>query len=303
MSKKNQTEEQQLAVAGPEQAGVALVPDEYNQFLDAVAAANPVSTPETVRPKTLRLDGKAGLFLSKEYLPETKEYQENPFGEKPHDKFQGTVLAVRYFAQWKFKDGSESMISTNEFTNWDEEVRVTKLNWKKDKNDPTRTQLLSTHPDYKTFKAEYGTFDKASGATSYPYDLYASLYILVGGTVHNLRLKGSSRSALFDYFREYKLGVTDPYGNPVREMVQCMTEFGIKENTMPDGTSKYYSCTFRTLGANDAEAMKEVMPAWKYLQDWFATLTPKKVETVEAFRSAGLIGSPTLDDNGQVIPF
>ncbi len=192
------------------------------------------------------------------------------------EPWHGVIVAVRWFAKWKFKENSPFDVRTREFSIFrGEPINLLKIN--KGNRDEVPTEKV--YSDYGDFKAKLGMTDEITGQTKYPFDLFCSAYVYapdlknpVEGKIVRYRFGGTTRSNFFDYMKTGVSGV--------------VTSFGVSEKQLmptkgPNGEDRfYYTGTFKGSPV-PPEMRRGVMDATKELNNWFASWNQQKeVQTV-----------------------
>lgn len=241
-----------------------LVPTTSTQdFLNYMANLESKDMKSAPRPLQLSLHGKTGFYLTSKWNEEKKEREDVVFGTG--GGFIGTVLATRYFVQSKFKPDAPKFFKTREFSSFEnDEIVLLAIEPKAEE----KVKEIATYHDYHEFKEKKTVTDADTGETSYNYDLHVSLYIYVHeiDQVVNLQMKGTSRSAWFDYNRAYRKGFPE-----VVTMVQVKTEFGRQEEKNENVKGEpmtYYRATMATVGKNTEADLIKLMEATRALFDW-----------------------------------
>jgi hypothetical protein len=231
------------------------------------------------RPAEIKLDGNTGKYSIRSYNQETKEYTEKDFGTQGIDSmiFDGSILLVKWFAQWKYKPETKLIIRTKEFLNFnDSEIELLKIDLE-EKDKAKKTTVHDKFNSYGEFKSKYQKVDEITGAVSSPFDLWASIFLFsfAENKIVNYKFKGITRSNFFDYLKDYK----NLEGNQPRVMAEAKTQFGTVSADKPDGSGKYFSGSFKTIGLNSKEEMQVIVQAFNDLVNWMNSF--KNVEKVE----------------------
>lgn len=274
------------AVAVPDEAWAA-----FQAKAEASAARSSRPTPDGIR-----LNGNTGVFSRSKYNSETKETE---FTDFEGSTFKGVVLAVRYFAKWKYKEHAKFDIRTREFSDF----KTERIELVKRETVTGATPSSKFYDSYADFKDAVSIQDPESGDVKAPYDLWISVYALVAGDVIRLRAKGDSRGAWFDYQKTVKalplvvteFGVSDPIEMPARKGEEAKV---------------YYHVTFKSLGDVPAEDRAAVMAAVSDMDFWFASFkqsqaTPVASPAQEAVPALAAGRSDTEEDEIKIedIPF
>lgn len=241
---------------------VSLVPtNDINAFVDALVQYEAADRPTIISPSIVTLDGKKGTWNVRQYNQEKRQSEVVPFGLPPHVEFKGTVMLVRYFAQWKYNPSEEKVFfRTNEFSNFGTDpVVLTRYDYASKEN---REKEIGRYESYQDFKEAHTKVDPVSNKTTSPYDLWVSLYVHVPSldqTV-NVHFRGLSRGTFFDYLKEYKT-------EDVRHMVQVNTVFGSRQDKNEAGI-EYFVATFKNAEKNTEQEMGKIMATFAWLKGW-----------------------------------
>lgn len=292
---------------------VSVRTSDRNQFVNDLVSIEASQRPSIPAPKVIRLDGNAGTFSAMVWNNDKKEMEFPAFGDDGNKEFMGTILFVRYFAQWKWKDGARFKVRTREFSTFTEPVELLKI----DKENKDSEPEIKTFPNYNAFKKAYVKLDDVTGEPlPSAFDFWSSLYIYVPSIneVVNYRFKGDTRTAFFDFMNSYK-------NDSIRHFVEAKTAFRRVEKTMPakegQEPKKYFAGTFHIVGTNSDTEMETIMSAFNGVKAWMnqfsggvdedskpqdlqAEIT--KPNTMAQLSDAGLI-HPEDEINLDTIPF
>jgi hypothetical protein len=248
-------------------------------------------TARSSRPniKGLRLNGNTGDFSASSYDAEKKETVYEEFA-KEDKKFPGVILAVRYFAKWKFKENAPFTVLSREFADFRHDpITLLKIDNINKGNKPEE----KVYDNYAAFKDAFVKVDDMDGSTKSPFDLWVSLYVFVAGDLIRYRFKGASRAAWFDFTKD------------VPDYPLHLVEFGVSEPIeMPakegEDPKVYYAATFADLGGVPADHQNGVIEASSALHTWFGSFTQtEQVSTVAALGAGEDTEVVALED----IPF
>lgn len=228
-----------------------------NDFFKALATHQ--KNGEAPKPVYVRLNGKTGVWNETVFNETEKKNDNTPFlggGE-----WKGAILMVKWFAKSKYKEGATKIKRTREFNDFKTDaIEYLEIDYK-DKENGTKT--LGTYATYAEFKeamqAEYGKAVNEALASKqnipkqddFIPDLFGSIYIYNFDLdrVVNVKVKGKSRSALFDYLSGWRRGVDE--ADSISQVLTSfgMTEFESKTPIMKDGKptdelEKFYATKF-----------------------------------------------------------
>lgn len=261
--------------------------DEFKRFM---AGKEPLNSSNILLPKYVRLDGNNGGFITKKFNEAQKVMESFPFLDGKD--FIGTILAVRYFAKWKYDKDATITFRTREFQGWDEPIELLKIDTKENK-----TETAKTYGNYREFKEDHNLIDKLTNKSKSPFDLFISLYIYVPALkeVINYRFKGDSRSSFFDFTKVWDEGFT------VEHFVEVAIRFGyIKKTNAAD--KEYYAATFKTESLVPTAEQNDIMQASVGLMAWMKSFGK---DNEEAMPVVDLL--PTIDRSEEIsldqIPF
>lgn len=262
----------------------------YQRLQETAFAKDSYPTPPAVKFK-----GDTGVYYRSK-LNESGEWEREELGRE----FRGVVLAVRWFARWKYKENAPFDIRTREFSDFQRErIELLKI----DNANRSSEAEVKAFDNYRAFKQNYTKKDDEMGTETVPFDLYGSLYVLKDGEVVRYRFKGTTRSNWFDYMK----ATSNPAG--------VVTLFGCSEaQDKPTGKGKegesdvYYSGTFTDLGEIPQEDRPKVMAAARDLFAWFRAWEEKRDEArpVEAVSAPDMthpaLGEPVAMPEGEGTP-
>jgi len=103
------------------------------------------------------------------------------------NSFVGTILLVRYVVKH----------ATDKPTWFSRECDNFKIDTIRTFDNETKNVIFEG--SYDQFKQKYSTFDSEGNKVSSMYDLYVHIYTLIGDDIHRIVLRGTSRSAWFDF--------------------------------------------------------------------------------------------------------
>lgn len=181
------------------------------------------------RPPTIRLNGKTGEYEVSEYDAATKTSTKKTLA----NAFVGTILFVRSQVTWKFQEGSEVFVRSDEFDSSQDTVTL----WKFTKGH--KEALF--RGTYSEIKEKYVQIDPATGQEKYPFDYRVVLYLDHQDQVYRMDMKGTSRGNWFDFMESRR--------KAPEHLAELEIIFGTREDAMKSGT-KYFSSTFTVKGAS-----------------------------------------------------
>lgn len=241
-----------------------------NAFVDMMGAMEAQSMPARNSPLEISLDGNNGTYSIRKFNPNTKKWDDEPFGESPYSAWNGTVLYVRWYIRWKYAENSKIDVFSDEFRSWKDPIRIFKTDWNKPKE--SRTIVYDNLEDYSALKAKYSQVDPVTEKSKSLFDLCASLYVYVPthDAVMNFKMKGSTRSNLFDYLGAYK--AIDGVEDVPRAMVEVDTLFGVEKKLMPAKEGKpekfFFSGTFRSVRKLTEKELPKIQEMFLRLAQW-----------------------------------
>lgn len=201
---------------------------------------------ETPKPVYVRLDGKTGVWNELVFNETEKKNDKTPF--LGGGDWKGAILLVKWFAKSKYKEGANKIKRTREFNDFRlDEVEYLEIDYKDKENG---TKVLGKYENYTQFKEamqiEYGKAVQEAIEKKEPIpaqadfmpELFGSIYIYNFdlNRVVNVKVKGKSRSALFDYLSGWRRGIE------ADSISQVLTSFSSVHFTDPQ---PYYATKFR----------------------------------------------------------
>lgn len=221
----------------------------------------------SLKPAYIRLDSESGKYFEAKWN-EAEKKQDKVF----MDDLQGSILLVKWFAKQKYDEHARIILRTREFSSFtDEWVELLKI-------DGENTTTEKGFPSYQEFRNEYSTENKLTGKKQSPFDLWASLYIYEWkkNRVINLKVKGTSRKAIFDYLRQWNKSLE----KDVKSISQILTDF--KSSYVQGEKINYHVATFKTLKVlNDGE-QEIVKQSVLFLVSWMKSFKKPRVQIQEA---------------------
>lgn len=248
------------------------------------------------RPRTLRMNGQTGMYEFRKWNKEKKEMETEVVGPI----YEGTILMVRWFAKWKYNQSETGKaVRTREFSTFDESIELLSMDYEKGEE---ATKVIGTFNSYADFKNEYAVKDKVTDKVTVPFDLWASVYLadLVKNEVVNLRLKGDSRSNLWDYLGGYKKQLVG-----AKALAGVLTYLSREEKAMPASKAKkegdpdtYYAATFKAKRLLDPGELEKSKEGVQYLLAWMKSFKTEQEElpTIQAEEPVEPIKSFVGDD-------
>jgi len=237
-----------------------------NAFIQRMKDRQRTFARQTPQPTVVRMNGNTGLFSFETWNPETKESVETNVGPE----FTGTILAVHYCCQSKFKEGSRKMFKTKEFSNFQNDPVVLQCI---DQDADPKVSIIAQYENYKAFKKARTQIDPDTGEETYNYNLVAFLYVYFENQnkVVCLQTKISGNNGLFDYFKTYSSNTG------AEAMVQVKTNFfsdAFVSQTLKDKNGKPvegFALRFKTIGLNTEGDLLRLEEMVNQLDQWFAT--------------------------------
>lgn len=214
--------------------------------MDDAAEQDSMSRPTNNRPPEIRLHGKEGVFKYKHYDREKREMVEETFGDEDGQMLIGTILAVRFYAEWPYDEHSQIGLITNHISDFKREpVGLFEVDWSKKGNEAGRVTLKEEHENWSAFAATHEMHDKARDKTSKPYEfvMLAYMYVPALGHVAVFKAKGKAQRALWDYLKSGYGGVAPRRTStgeekPVGSHKQIHSVFRLKKEAIEASKSK-----------------------------------------------------------------
>jgi hypothetical protein len=248
----------------PAQTAITTRDMEWEAYLNKQAN---LSTSRTPSPCGIKFHGDKGTYSLSYFDAASKEtkFQDVKVG------WSGVILAVRWFAKWKYDPNASQEIKTREFSMFrDEPISLLTIDKQNRQNVPTEENYF----DYSAFKAAYAMPVPKTDKIKYPFDLFASVYVYapdvenpVGAKVLRYRFSGTTRSAFFDYMKTCGLtGVLTTFGT---------SEPQLKPTKGQDGKDEVYYIGSFSSSEVPTEMRKGVMQASDELNKWFQSWKQK----------------------------
>lgn len=224
---------------------------------------------ETPKPVYVRLDGKTGVWNEQIFNETEKKNDKVPF--LGGGDWEGAILLVKWFAKSRFKEGSTTTRRTREFGDFKlDEIEYLDIDYK-DKENGTKT--IGKYGSYAEFKEamqiEYGKAVNEAISKKEPIpsqadfmpELFGSIYIYNFdlNRVINVKVKGKSRSALFDYLSGWRRGVE------ADSISQVLTSFSSVHFTDPQ---PYYATKFRAKSVLPSDYQTKIKEAVLATLSW-----------------------------------
>lgn len=247
---------------------------QVNSFIRRMAERERTNVRQAPKPSIVSMNGNTGIFSIDRWDATTKQHNAEPLG----GSFTGSIVAVKYFCQSKYKEGARKFWKTKEFSSWTVPVTLQCI----DQDSEPKVQDVSTYPTYKEFKKARTLVDQDTGEDIYNYALHASLYVYMHSLdqVVCFQSKVGGNNGLFDYFRSYQVG------NDAEALVQAKTVFSSAEEVSEtlkneDGTpKKFFSLQFATEGLNSDAELQRLEEIVNELDRWFAPQEETKTQVV-----------------------
>ncbi len=265
--------------------------------------------------------GDTGIYQISHWNKETKENDVQQYEDCK--SWYWNVLFFRYLSQLKRKKEKRTFdFRTREFQDFKSEpIELLHLTFGQD----AKTEVKETYDNYQDFKAKTSSTDKMTGETTTPFDFWIALYVLdAKGDVVKFTFKGDSRTAWFDFMKNYQ---TSSEFNPVA-LCQATVEFGMEKKT---GTKKneqgefdvWYAATFKVVGLAEGEKLADVEAKYNGLASWMnawavqqkkeqiirqgqsviRTEPPETLPVIDALADNGLVSKEELETRLEDIPF
>lgn len=247
-------------------------------FFKTLAAFQGGSSP---KPTYVRLDGKDGKWYEQRYSEADKRNVKTPW--HGGEAWEGSLLLVKFFAKAKYQEGAKTTKRTREFSDFNQPVKLLEIDF----TQKDGTKELATYPTYAAFKE---ALDKEFAAATqlavmhkkpipsqddFKYDLWTSLYVYDFETekVVNIKAKGVSRKAVFDYLSSWRNGLED---ETIQSYSQTRTRFEAVEYKEPKKSLTYYAMRLVQHGILQPGERAKVREALMQLLQWMKSFEKDK---------------------------